>query len=201
MVGLLTLILLIPLELVKNLIRERAQRQSEVINEINSKWGQEVFVYGPILKVPYTTYTKSEIYDKNTDTTLTERTAQQQYAYFFPEELKSKSKVETEFKYRNNYETVVFTAQMDFTGIYIKPDFSPQNIPDQDIQWDKATILIRTSNQSSIRDVSVNIGSDNFVFEPVYESSNTNDDMVINNKGNYPKYNKISSLETPFIDY
>ncbi|MDD5151129.1 MAG: inner membrane CreD family protein, partial [Flavobacterium sp.] len=53
MVGLLTLFLLIPLEFVKNLITERSQRQEEVINEINDKWGESVFLYGPILKVPY----------------------------------------------------------------------------------------------------------------------------------------------------
>ena len=45
MVGLLTLILLIPLAIVNDLIHERAERQKEVVNEINSKWGREVFVY------------------------------------------------------------------------------------------------------------------------------------------------------------
>ena len=37
LVGLLTLALLIPLEFVKNLISERAQRQEEVMTEINDK--------------------------------------------------------------------------------------------------------------------------------------------------------------------
>lgn len=162
MVGLLTLILLIPLQLVKGLITERAQRQSEVINEINSKWGEEVFFYGPILKVPYTTYTKSEVYDKATGTTVTQKTAEQNFAYFFPEELKNTSDIKTETKKRNNYESVVFKAQMDFKGKYVKPDFSSKNIPDEDIQWDKATIMVRTSNQSSIKDGAfINIGETN----------------------------------------
>jgi inner membrane protein len=56
MVGLLTIILLIPLEFVKSLITERSQRQTEVISEINDKWGESVFLYGPILKIPYTFY-------------------------------------------------------------------------------------------------------------------------------------------------
>ena len=54
MVGLLTLFLLIPLEYVKTLISERSYRQNDVIAEINDKWGQNVYIYGPILKIPYT---------------------------------------------------------------------------------------------------------------------------------------------------
>ncbi len=67
MVGLLTLFLLIPLELVKNLVSERKYRQAEVISEINSKWGNEVFFYGPILKVPYTTYVENEVHNPKTN--------------------------------------------------------------------------------------------------------------------------------------
>ena len=39
LIGALTLVLLIPLLLVQNLVRERKERQQEVINEIDSKWG------------------------------------------------------------------------------------------------------------------------------------------------------------------
>ena len=202
MVGLLTLILLIPLELVKNLIRERAQRQSEVINEINSKWGEELFFYGPILKVPYTTYTKSEVYDKATGKTVTQRTAEQNYAYFFPEELKNNSDVKTQTKQYNNYKSVVFTSQMDFSGKYIKPDFSSKNIPDEDIQWNKATILIKTSNLSSIKDeVAINISGEKYTFEPIYDTSNSDANAVLSQGKHYPKYITINSLETPFIDF
>ena len=42
LIGALTLVLLIPLLLVQNLVRERKERQQEVINEIDSKWGREV---------------------------------------------------------------------------------------------------------------------------------------------------------------
>ena len=52
LIGALALVLLIPLLLVQNLVRERKEHQQEVINEIDSKWGREVFFYGPILKIP-----------------------------------------------------------------------------------------------------------------------------------------------------
>ena len=54
MVGVLTLVLLIPLSFVQNLIAERAERKKEVITEITSKWGESVLlsnhqssVFGP----------------------------------------------------------------------------------------------------------------------------------------------------------
>ena len=110
LIGLLTLVLLIPLLFVQNLVSERKERQESVVNEIANKWGGEVFFYGPILKIPY------KVYGNNT--------FEIRYAYFFPEVLKNISNVKTETKKRNNYETVVFNATMDFSGNYIAPDFS-----------------------------------------------------------------------------
>ncbi len=52
-VGFLLLVLLIPLEFVKSLINERANRQEEAVREINEKWGNEVLFSGPIVKIPY----------------------------------------------------------------------------------------------------------------------------------------------------
>src|SRR5690606_23418382 len=165
MVGLLTLILLIPLAIVNDLIHERAQRQKEAVNEINSKWGREVFVYGPILKVPYTTYVENKVFNDQNQTMTTERQAIQNFAYFFPEQLTNQADVSTETKYRSNYEAVLCTAQMKFNGHFTKPDFSLKTIPDEDIDWDKATILIRTSNLSSIKDaVSINLGGEKYTF-------------------------------------
>lgn len=199
LVGLLTLFLLIPLQLVKNLVSERKYRQAEVISEINSKWGNEVFFYGPILKVPYTTYVENEVHNPKTNAVTIERRAELQYAYFFPEELRNSSDVKTETKNRNNYESVVFTAQMDFTGKYSKPDFSSKNIPNENIQWEKSTILIKTTNLSSIKNqVFITLSGKEYAFEPIYEATNTE------NSYEYPlesSYTTVASLETGFIDF
>ena len=187
LIGALTLVLLIPLLLVQNLVRERKERQQEVINEIDSKWGREVFFYGPILKIPYKVYS-----DKNKNAFET------QYAYFFPEELKNTSNVKTEVKKRNNYESVVFNASMDFTGSYVAPNFIAKGIPNEDISWDKATILIRTTNLASIKNgVSIQLGGKDYTFEPIYEQKD-NEDYYYENDS---KANEVASLETGFINY
>jgi inner membrane protein len=72
MVGFLTLVLLIPLSYINSLIRERAARQTNVIHEINSKWGEHVMVYGPLLKLPYKSYSEKRTYNEKTKTHTTE---------------------------------------------------------------------------------------------------------------------------------
>jgi len=171
MVGLLTLILLIPLEFVKNLINERAQRQDEVITEINDKWGQNVFFYGPILKVPYTYFEETVSINEKTKETVKQKTAYTNFAYFFPEELNAATKVSTKVLNRNNYESAVFSSSMKFSGNYIRPDFSSKAIASENIQWDKATILIKTTNLKSIKnEVKIDFGNSQYTFEPVYNS-------------------------------
>ena len=185
MVGLLTLVLLIPLELVKGLIFERAQRQKEVIAETTGKWGESVYFYGPIVKIPYKTYEEKVTVNEQTKVATTEKTATTEYAYFFPNELNNYAVVTTKVLKRSNYESVVFTSKMQFDGDYTAPDFSAHNIPEGDILWDKATILIRTTNLKSIKDeVKMTLGNSAYTFQPVYSAN----------------ADSIQSLETGYID-
>ena len=83
MVGFLIIILMIPLSYIKSLIQERKLRQKEVVNEINQKWGEEVLLYGPILKVPYKTYFEKTITNPKTKVVQTETITEVKFAYFF----------------------------------------------------------------------------------------------------------------------
>ena len=171
MVGILTLVLIIPLALVQELIVERSQRQKEVITETTAKWGSSVYFYGPILKVPY----KDPMSGANN------------YAYFFPETLNNKTEV-TMVKplERSIYKSNVFTTKMQFDGNYTNPNFASKGIPAENIYWNRAKILIRTTNLKSLKDeVKMKIGNQNLAFESV--ASITND--------------SIESLETNYFDY
>lgn len=171
MVGLLTLVLLIPLQFVKNLIWERSERQKEVVNEINQKWGGSVYFYGPVIKVPYTLYEESRYVDTKTNNVVVEQKPHTEYAYFFPEELKGNIKINTEEKSRANYESVIYRSNFDFKGSFTMPSFASPKIPEKDIQWDKATVIIRTNNIRGIQGgVSIKIGDGRHMFEPVAET-------------------------------
>ncbi len=168
-VGVLTLVLLIPLLFVQNLIEERRQRQQQVVRDTSGKWGKSVFFYGPIIKVPYRIFTEAVSVNEKTNETTVQKIPQTQYAYFFPETLRNKSFVKTSLLRRNQYESVVYTGNMAFDGTYAMPDFSAAGIAPTDILWDKATVMVRTSNMKSIRDaVSIHIGGKKYTFEPRY---------------------------------
>jgi len=177
MVGLLTLVLLIPLFFVQDLISERSQRQKEVVAETTSKWGESVYFYGPILKIPYLNPITNKI----------------ENAFFFPEELSNVSNTEIKTPLqRSIYKSNVFTTKMQFTGNYIQPKFYKKSIPNENVFWDRATILIRTTNLKSVNDeVKINIGSNSFTFEPVH--NNQNNDSIESLETGYFKYNDLKN--------
>lgn len=173
MVGFLVIILLIPLSYINSLITERTYRQQDVVNEINDKWGNEVLVYGPILKLPYKTYTKTKTYNEKTKTFFTETKTHIKHAYIFPEDLNADATVNSKTLKRGNFESAVYTSKMNFSGNYITPQLSLKDIKDEDIVWNKATIIIKTSNLKGIKnEVAVSLNNSKYAFETNFNSSN-----------------------------
>lgn len=201
MVGFLILILLIPLSSIESLIRERSSRKYEVINEINEKWGNEVVLSGPVLKIPYKTYTETVKIDQATGQSIKEQVAHINNAYFFPNNLTISADVNAETKNRSIYTTTVFTSNMKCKGNFEKPDFASQDINDEDVIWEKATIIIETSNLKGIRnEVAINFNGDKYPFIPKYKALNN----THNNYNDYTDYYEMpiqmQQLESGFIN-
>jgi len=55
-IGFLVLILMIPLAMIDDVIRERSYRKNEVVSEISQSWASAQTINGPILTVPFQTY-------------------------------------------------------------------------------------------------------------------------------------------------
>jgi len=194
-VGFLLLILLIPLGFVKSLIQERAYRQQDVIKEINAKWGNEVVVSGPILKIPYKTYKEENVFNKETKKYEQKTDVILKYAFLFPDELDIKSNVISKPLGRGLYESVVYTADMNFSGYFPKIDFSINDIKEKDILWDKVSILIKTSNLKGIRNtLKVNVNSQSLLMTPKYNQAYLNTLQSIYIKG----LSEVSQNTIPF---
>lgn len=168
MVGFLTLVLLIPLFFVQDLISERSQRKNEVTREVSNLWGSDIQFYGPILKIPYTSYDNYNVTDTKTGATTIQKKATTNYAYFFPNELTNSSKViKNESLKRGIFNPIVFTANMNFKGNFTSPDFAKLNIAPENILWDKASIIVKTTNLKSIKsELKVEVNSQKLSFEP-----------------------------------
>lgn len=174
MVGFLTLVLLIPLEFVKDLIRERSQRKQEVVNEVSNLWGSDVYIYGPILKVPYQSYEVSNITDPKTGVTTVQKKIYIQNAYFFPEDLNAKTfaKKNTSLK-RGIYNNVVFTANMNIKGQFSKLNIEKLNLKSEDLLWNQASIIVKTTNLKSIKsDLKMNANGKILSFESKSDEDN-----------------------------
>ena len=189
MMGFLILILMIPLKYIKSLITERSERQESVISEINDKWGKEVLLYGPILKIPYKTYIKTT-HNKGKKNEYITAEEFVKHAYFFPQKLNANTTVNPEKKHRGIYKTAVYKTQMNIEGSFTKPDFSSIDIKDEDVIWDKAKIIIKTSNLKGINDeVKIKINKNEYSFIPKYES----------NDNKYSSKMVLHMLESNFI--
>lgn len=171
-VGFLLVILLIPLEFVKSLIRERSFRQIEVTQEINQKWGEDVIIQGPIIKIPYKTYISEKKFNKETEKYEESMTEIIKDAYFFPETLNIQADVDAKSLKRGIYESIVFTSSISINGILPTIDFSMKEIKNGDIMWDKATIQVMKSNLKGIKNsLAININNAFYDLSPKYDTN------------------------------
>ena len=169
LVAVLILILLIPLSSVKSLIRERRYRQKEVVDEINSKWGNDIYIYGPMLKVPYKHHTKMNRFDTETKKYYVTNNVEVKYAYIFPDQLNVKSDILSEKLNRGNYESVVYKNTMSFKGVFDPLLLKKKQIKASDIIWNKISLMISTSNLKGIQEeLFLNVNNYNY---PIFAES------------------------------
>jgi len=174
-VGFLLLVLLIPLEFVKSLINERAYRQEEVVREINEKWGNEVLLSGPIVKIPYRVISEEKIFNEKTNSYYTKTKETVENAYFFPDKLNITSQVNTKPLNRSIYESVVYSAGIEVKGNFPRIDFSNTDILEENILWEKATVILKTSNLKGIKTTpAVNLASEALLMTPQYSTEYLN---------------------------
>lgn len=162
MVGALIVVLMIPLSYIKSLIQERMLRQQEVVREINQKWGEEVLLYGPILKIPYKVYNYKYVIDSSTKKSEKVVSTKIKYAHIFPDKLKINSTINPEEKERGIYKTAVYKSTIDINGSFTKPNFLEEEIKDEDILWDKMRVIMKTSNLKgaiSLFEIKINTNS------------------------------------------
>lgn len=174
-VGFLILIMLIPLSYIKSLIRERKNFQENVIEKIDEKWGSEVIIYGPILKIPYKYFTKETVFDEKLKKYYTTTTEHIENAYFFPNKLNNKVTIKTQERHLGMYKEMVYNSAVKMDGVFSKPDFTSLDIEEKHVIWNKARIIIKTSNLKGITDqVQINMNGSKYDFKPIYNDENKN---------------------------
>lgn len=154
-VGFLLLILLIPLESVKSLIAERHHRQEDVVKEVGEKWGNSVTLNGLILKIPYQTYKKTKIEDEKGRKSYLKKELVIRNMYISPKELSIVADVQSKELHRSLYQTSVYNAALKITGKFPLITAKKLGIPKENILWNQAKVMIRTTNLKGIKNIPV----------------------------------------------
>ena len=142
-VGFLALLLLVPMLLIQNLVRERQSRQEEAIAEVSSKWAHQQTITGPAIAVPYwQTVTDSKGMINKV----------RQKAYFLPNKFLVNGSIAPETRYRGIYQVTVYTTDMQLSGDFSEFRFNELNIPAQDIIWNEAVVYFSVTDVRGLKE-------------------------------------------------
>lgn len=141
-IGFIILLLLIPKAMISGLIDERSGRQQEAMREVGQKWGSAQRLTGPFLLIPY----KYSVETNDGFKTVT------RLAYFLPENLKIDGKLQPDIRKRGIYKIPVYIYDGTVTGHFEKPDFSEWEIPESDILYNQAKIVMGITDLSGINE-------------------------------------------------
>ena len=172
-IGILILLLLIPVTMVRDLIREREYRQKDAIQEISAKWGGEQTITGLVLSVPY--YINSKVYDDKDNSYKLVRT--KEYAHFLPDQLIIEGDISPEMRYRGIYEVIVYNSSLRIEGSLPYPDLKDWKIKNEDIIWDETFVSLGLSDLKGIQDnITVNWNEKRIDLNPGIQTS----DVIFN---------------------
>lgn len=120
-IGLLSVLLLIPQQFIMRLISERYETSSEAEKEVSQLWSKPQRITGPVIRIPAKSSNDNDV-------------------YLLPEMLQIKGDVKTETRHRSIFDVTVYTADLDINGNFIMPNLSA--FADSVYDIPKAEILI-----------------------------------------------------------
>lgn len=155
-IGVIALLMLIPLQLVQEMVGERSGLYQGVLDEIAASWGQRQTLTGPVLVVPF--IERQERQETVTDLqgkaqTVTRVEEVRRHALLLPESLGLEVGIEDQFRYRGIYQALVYTAAIQVEARF--PRLELGGLSDQlvRVEWARAFLSYGLSDTSAIRAV------------------------------------------------
>lgn len=158
LVAVLILLMLIPISMIKSMIKERESNKTAEQKELGMKWGGRQLITGPILVLPY--YALDN---------------QIMYAYILPDEFDVDGDIKPEERTRGIQKVLSYQSTMRFEGKFNFPSINKLNIDSSRILWNKSFFQIGITNLQGIKnkfDFKVNNQSQNI------ETGVKNDDIT-----------------------
>ena len=156
-VGILTLLLLIPLSMISSLIYERLDTKRNAELEITSKWSGEQIITGPCIVIPYT----QEIKQKDKQELVRKN------LLLLPNEMNVTVDAKVEKRKRGIYDVSLYSSELLLTGTLNMDEIAKTGIKPEDMQLNQARVIMGISDLKGIREgVVMQLGAQNYDFEP-----------------------------------
>ncbi|MBF0574962.1 cell envelope integrity protein CreD [Dysgonomonas sp. GY617] len=137
-VVILTLLMLIPIGMVRSLITEREDNKVAEQTEMSDRWGGRQLLTGPVLVLPY-------------KQSLAVGSAAPSFVYCLPEEYNVTGDIKPEERTRGIQKILSYQSTMHFEGKFIFPDYKSLDLNEALIQWDEAYIVMGISNLQGVK--------------------------------------------------
>ncbi len=154
--AVLILAMLIPTFFITNLVKEREERQQQVVKEISSKWSSSQTITGPYLYIPYKT---KEVDDKGKEFFVSNK------LLLLPESLNVTGNIIPEIRPRSIYKVLLYKSNIQSSGSFVIQ--LPKNIEASSLQLNEAKICFGLSDLKGIEEkIYVNVNGSNYELEP-----------------------------------
>ena len=141
LVGFLVLILLIPTAFIMELVRERQNRQREVIAEVSSKWASAQTVSGPFLMIPY----QEKFVDDKGKVTMIKR-----MMHYLPESENINGELVPEERNRSIFMIILYKSDLTISGKFLPVQLSQVGIDPADVLWNEVRLCLGISDNRGI---------------------------------------------------
>lgn len=145
-IGILTLVLLIPLGMIRGVVSDRKVVKSVAASDIRHSWGADQTITGPILRLPYKVENKTVYGSPYTENRV---------LHLLAEELIITAEVATEIRYRGIHKVPVFSADIGIRGQIDLAALDTLGIAAEQVAWSGAEVFIGVSDPKSISKIPV----------------------------------------------
>ena len=119
------LVLLIPLELIKNLIDDRGRLHNQTITNIGNEWGKSQKIIAPVITISYTdtSINNKDSVSNASNTKAVAVVPVERKFVILPEELNATIEMKDEVRQRGIYNATVYNANVKLKGYFSAKDF------------------------------------------------------------------------------
>jgi inner membrane protein len=135
------LVLLIPTAFIQELVKERQDRQKQVIEEVSSKWASSQTVTGPFLLIPYI---ESQKDDKGKIVQV------KRLIHYLPEQLNIDGKLLPEIRHRSIFKIVLYKSDLTIKGKFLPVNFTTLGIDPASVLWNEVRICFGITDNRGI---------------------------------------------------